>query len=65
MGLGGGIDLNMSDRRALCVAQFDWTLMRESPIDPTTLGRRPRDNSAIRTGIGLVFKAGSQASERP
>ena len=61
MALGGGIDVNISDKLALRVPQFDWTLMRESTIDPTTLLPTTAWNkSAIRIGIGLVFKAGQK-----
>jgi hypothetical protein len=61
MAFGGGIDVNISDRLALRVPQFDWTLMRESSIDPTTLLPTTSWNkSAIRIGIGLVIKAGGK-----
>lgn len=61
MAMGGGIDVNISDRLALRVPQFDWTLMRESSIDPTTLLPTTTWNkSAIRIGIGVVIKAGQK-----
>ncbi len=61
MGLGGGIDINISDKLALRVPQFDWMLVRESSVDPTTLLPTSIWNkSAIRIGIGLVFKAGQK-----
>jgi opacity protein-like surface antigen len=61
MGIGGGIDINISDKLALRVPQFDWTLMRQNTIDPTTLLPTTSWNtSAIRIGIGLVFKAGEK-----
>jgi hypothetical protein len=61
LGMGGGIDINLSERFALRVPQFDWTPMRVSSIDPTTLlPTTAWSKSQIRIGIGLVLKAGGK-----
>jgi hypothetical protein len=49
LGMGGGLDLNISDRVALRVPQFDWTPIRAGGVWSTNV---------IRVGFGLVFKAG-------
>lgn len=49
LGIGGGLDINVSDRLALRVPQFDWTPIRAGGV---------WTNNVIRIGIGLVFKAG-------
>jgi hypothetical protein len=49
LGIGGGLDLNVSDRLALRVPQFDWTPIHAGGVWTTNV---------IRIGIGLVFKAG-------
>ena len=49
LGIGGGLDLNVSDRLAIRVPQFDWTPVRAGGVWNTNI---------IRIGIGLVFKAG-------
>jgi hypothetical protein len=51
MGMGGGLDVNLSDRFALRVPQFDWT--------PAHIGGVWEKN-IIRIGIGLVVKAGGK-----
>jgi opacity protein-like surface antigen len=51
MGVGGGLDVNLSDRFALRVPQFDWT--------PTHIGGVWEKN-VIRIGIGVVIKAGGK-----
>jgi hypothetical protein len=50
MGFGGGLDVNVSDRIAVRVPQFDWVPNRFSGV---------WDNSTVRIGIGIVIKAGS------
>ena len=61
LGMGGGIDINLSDRLALRVPQFDWTPMRVSSIDPLTLlPTTAWAKNQIRIGIGLVVKAGGK-----
>ena len=61
MAFGGGMDINISDRLALRVPQFDWTLRH---IGSTTiLGVTVPGSWAtgqIRFGIGLVVKAGGK-----
>jgi hypothetical protein len=49
MGLGGGLDVNISHRLALRVPQFDWTPLHAGGV---------WTNNVIRIGIGLVVKAG-------
>jgi hypothetical protein len=49
LGIGGGLDLNISDRLALRVPQFDWTPIHAGGV---------WTNNVIRIGIGLVIKAG-------
>ena len=49
LGMGGGLDLNVSDRLALRVPQFDWTPIHAGGVWTTNV---------VRIGIGLVFKAG-------
>jgi hypothetical protein len=49
LGIGGGLDLNVSDRLALRVPQFDWTPVRAAGT---------WNNNIIRVGFGLVFKLG-------
>jgi hypothetical protein len=49
LGMGGGLDLNVSDRLALRVPQFDWTPVRAGGVWSTNI---------IRIGFGLVIKAG-------
>jgi hypothetical protein len=51
MAMGGGIDVNLSDKLALRVPQFDWT--------PAHIGGVWEKN-IIRIGIGLVIKAGQK-----
>jgi hypothetical protein len=65
MGIGGGIDVNISDRFALRVPQFDWTPVRVSStsLDPVTglpVVSSAWAKSQIRIGIGLVLKAGQK-----
>jgi hypothetical protein len=61
MGIGGGLDINISDRLALRVPQFDWT-PRHIP-GTTVLGVTVPGTWAtgqIRFGIGVVIKAGGK-----
>jgi hypothetical protein len=51
MAMGGGLDVNISDRFALRVPQFDWTPMHVGGI---------WEKNVIRIGIGLVIKAGQK-----
>ena len=51
MAMGGGLDVNLSDRFALRVPQFDWT--------PMHIGGAWEKN-VIRIGIGLVVKTGGK-----
>jgi outer membrane protein with beta-barrel domain len=51
LAMGGGIDVNMNDRLALRVPQFDWTPMHVGGV---------WTNNVIRIGIGLVVKAGQK-----
>ena len=51
MGMGGGFDINVSDRLALRVPQFDWTPMHIGGV---------WWNKQVRIGIGLVVKAGGK-----
>jgi hypothetical protein len=61
MAFGGGLDINISDRLALRVPQFDWTLKH---IGSTTILGVTVPGSwstgQIRFGIGLVVKAGGK-----
>jgi hypothetical protein len=49
LGMGGGLDLNVSDRLSLRVPQFDWT-----PIH----GTGAWTTNIVRVGFGLVIKVG-------
>ena len=49
LGMGGGLDLNISDRLALRIPQFDWTPIHAGGVWTTNV---------VRIGIGLVFKGG-------
>ena len=51
LGIGGGFDLNVSDRLAFRVPQFDWTPVRAAGT---------WNNNIIRVGFGLVFRLGEQ-----
>ena len=51
MGIGGGLDVNLSDRLSIRVAQFDWTPSRFSGTWST---------SEYRIGFGIVIKAANQ-----
>lgn len=51
LGMGGGLDVNISDRLALRVPQFDWTPMHVGGV---------WEKNVIRIGIGLVVKAGQK-----
>jgi hypothetical protein len=51
MAMGGGLDVNLSDRLALRVPQFDWTPMHVGGI---------WEKNVIRIGIGIVVKAGQK-----
>lgn len=51
MGMGGGLDVNISDRLALRVPQFDWTPMHVGGV---------WTKNVIRIGFGLVIKAGQK-----
>jgi len=51
MGMGGGFDINVSDRLALRVPQFDWTPMHVGGV---------WEKNVIRIGIGLVLKGGQE-----
>jgi hypothetical protein len=63
MGFGGGLDINISDRLALRVPQFDWTLRHIAGTTTTVLGTTVTvpgswSTGQFRFGIGLVVKAG-------
>ena len=65
MGLGGGLDINISDRLALRVPQFDWTPRHFAGSTTTVLGTTVTvpgswSTGEIRFGIGLVVKAGQK-----
>jgi hypothetical protein len=65
MGFGGGLDINISDRLALRVPQFDWTLRHIGSTTATVLGTTVTvpgtwSTGQIRFGIGLVVKAGQK-----
>jgi hypothetical protein len=49
MGIGGGLDVNASDRLSIRVAQVDWTPTRFSGV---------WSKSEYRIGIGVVWKSG-------
>jgi len=49
MGIGGGFDVNLSDRFSIRVPQFDWTPSRFSGV---------WSKSEYRIGIGIVIKSG-------
>jgi len=51
MAIGGGLDVNLNDRLALRVPQFDWTPMHVGGV---------WTSNVIRIGIGLVVKAGEK-----
>jgi len=51
LGMGGGLDVNISDRFALRVPQFDWTPMHIGGV---------WEKNVIRIGIGLVVKTGQK-----
>jgi hypothetical protein len=51
LGIGGGLDVNISNKLALRVPQFDWTPIHAGGV---------WNNNTIRIGIGLVFKAGEK-----
>jgi hypothetical protein len=51
MGIGGGLDINVSDRLALRLPQFDWTPMHVGGV---------WEKNVIRIGVGLVVKAGQK-----
>jgi hypothetical protein len=59
MGIGGGLDINLSNRLALRAIQFDWTPMHVGGT--TVLGVTVPGawaTNQVRIGIGLVVKAG-------
>lgn len=61
MGFGGGLDINVSDRLALRIPQFDWTLRHvgaTSVLGVTIPGAWT--TGQIRIGIGVVIKAGGR-----
>lgn len=61
MGFGGGLDINVSDRLALRVPQFDWTPRHVGST--TILGVTVPgawSTGQIRFGIGVVIKAGQK-----
>lgn len=65
MGLGGGLDINVSDRLALRVPQFDWTPRHFAGTTTTVLGTTVTvpgswSTGEIRFGIGVVIKAGGR-----
>jgi hypothetical protein len=65
MGFGGGMDINISDRLALRVPQFDWTLRHIAGTTATVLGTTVTvpgtwSTGQFRIGIGLVVKAGQK-----
>jgi len=51
MAMGGGLDVNLTDRFALRVPQFDWTPMHIGGV---------WEKNVIRIGIGLVVKTGGK-----
>lgn len=51
MAMGGGLDVNVSDRFALRVPQFDWTPMHIGGV---------WEKNVIRIGIGVVIKTGGK-----
>ena len=65
MGIGGGLDINISDKLALRVPQFDWTPRHIAGTTVTVLGTTVSvpgawSSGQIRFGIGLVVKAGGR-----
>jgi hypothetical protein len=67
MAFGGGLDINISDRLALRVPQFDWMPMHVGNatvtipgIGSVTVPAAGWTTSQIRFGIGLVVKAGGK-----
>lgn len=61
IGLGGGFDVNISDKLALRVPQFDWTLLHQGST--TVAGVTVPGvwaTGEFRIGFGLVFKAGQK-----
>lgn len=61
MGFGGGFDVNLSERLALRVPQFDWTLKHIAGASVAGISVPGAwSTGEIRIGIGLVFKAGSK-----
>jgi hypothetical protein len=61
MGIGGGLDINISDRLALRVPQFDWTprhIAGTTVLGVTVPGTW--STGQIRFGIGVVIKAGGK-----
>jgi len=51
LAIGGGLDVNLNDRLALRVPQFDWTPMHVGGV---------WTSNVIRIGIGLVVKTGGK-----
>ena len=51
LAMGGGLDVNLNDRLAVRVPQFDWTPMHVGGV---------WTSNVIRIGIGLVVKAGGK-----
>jgi hypothetical protein len=51
LAMGGGLDVNLNDRLALRVPQFDWTPMHVGGV---------WTSNVIRIGIGLVVKTGGK-----
>jgi hypothetical protein len=51
LAMGGGLDVNLNDRLAVRVPQFDWTPMHVGGV---------WTNNVIRIGIGLVIKTGGK-----
>ena len=61
MGIGGGLDVNISNRLALRIIQFDWTPehIAGTTVAGVTVPGAWATNQ-IRIGIGLVVKAGQE-----
>jgi opacity protein-like surface antigen len=51
LGVGGGLDINVTPKLALRVPQFDWTPVRAGGI---------WNNNIVRVGFGLVVKLGEK-----